>query len=150
MKKLMILACSAIVFAACDKVHDKAKDTLNKTGERVGEAATEVAEGISEGVERTFDSKIELSEELKAKGLSTGKFYVEEDSITNNDNKLVIYLIADKPIKQDITFKAINKKGTETGRKKIAVDMKAGDAVYQDVVFDPRTDIEVRSTIKIE
>lgn len=150
MKKLMILASAVMVLAACDKVHDKAKDTLNKTGERVGEAATEVAEGISEGVERTIEAKIELSEELKGKGLSTGKFYVEEDSISGNDNRLVIYLIADKPLKQDLTFKAINKKGSETGRKKIAVDMKAGDADYYDVVFDPRTDIEVRSTIKIE
>lgn len=150
MKKLMILASAVMVLAACDKVHDKAKDTLNKTGERVGEAATEVAEGISEGVQRTIEAKVELSEELKAKGLSTGKFYVEEDSISGNDNKLVVYLIADKPLKQDLTFKAINKKGIETGRKKVAVDMKAGDAIYTDVIFDARTDIEVRSTIKIE
>ena len=150
MKKIVALMTILAVAVACNNVQEKTKDTLNKGGEAVGEAATELAEGISEGVQRTMECNIEVSAELKAKGFSTGKFYIEKDSVTNNENKLVIYLIAEKPLKQDIIFKAIDKKGTETGRKKLTVNMQAGDASYHDIVFDNRTDIESRSTIKIE
>ncbi|MFP9098617.1 hypothetical protein ACLI09_06140 [Flavobacterium sp. RHBU_24] len=148
MKRLFTLLAIATLICSCNKVKDKTKETLNKGGEAVGEMATEFTEGVTEGVERTLDCKIVLSEELKAGGISYGKFHIENDSL-GNDNKLVIYIITEKDYKGNLTFKVTDKKGVEFGRQQLALDAKAGAAGYYDVVFDPRTDIEVKSTIEI-
>jgi hypothetical protein len=152
MKKILIMAAVAALAFSCD-VREKAKNTLNKGGEAVGELATEVGEGISEGIDRTLESKVVLSESLSAKGITVGKFQIESDSVNNqdnNDNKLVIYLATEKDFNGTLTFKVSDKKGTEFGRKQLTLNTKAGDAAYYDVVFDPRTDIEMRSTIEIQ
>lgn len=148
MKKLLTLLAIATLVCSCNKVKDKTKETLNKGGEAVGEMATEFTEGVTEGVERTLDCKVVLSEGLKAEGISYGKFHIENDSL-GKDNKLVIYLITEKAYKGNLTFKVTDKKGVEFGRQQLALDTKPGAAGYYDVVFDPRTDIEVKSTIEI-
>lgn len=134
---------------SCSDVKEKAKNTINKGGEAVGETATEFIEGVTEGVDRTLDNKIVLSEVLKSQGINTGKFYIESDSL-GKDNKLVVYLITEKDFKGKLTFKIVDKKGLETGRKVVELNRKAGEAAYQDVTFDQRTDIEVKSTIQID
>lgn len=148
MKKILLFALLATA-VACKDGGEKAKETLNKSGEAIGETATEIVEGVTKGVQRTLDSKIELSEALKAKGISTGKHYIEKDSL-GKDNKLVIYLITEQPYQGILTFKAQDKKGIEIGRKQIEMNTKAGQAGYYDVQFDARTDIEAKSTIKID
>jgi hypothetical protein len=45
--------------------------------------------------------------------------------------------------------KATDKEGLEFGRTKLQVKGKAGDASFFDFVFDPRSAIEVKSTIEI-
>jgi len=150
MKKILIYA-AAIVFAiSCQDVKEKTRETLNKSGEAVGELATEVGEGISEGIERTLDNKLVVSETLKAKGINTGKFYIEQDSVSKNDHKLVIYIITEKDFDGTLTFKVSDKKGIEFGRQQLKLKSKAGNAAYYDVIFDPRTDIETKSTIEIQ
>jgi hypothetical protein len=149
MKKIVLGVCAVAAFASCD-FKDKARETLNKSSETVGEMATEIGEGISEGIDRTLESKVVLSDALKAKGISTGKFYIEKDSLSKNDNKLVIYLVTDKDFNGPVTFKVSDKKGIEFGRKQLNLNTKAGNAAYYDVVFDPRTDIETKSTIEIQ
>ena len=149
MKKLFVAAVALMLAVSCNNVKEKAKDTINKSGEAVGEMATELGEGISEGVERTLDSKIVLSEGLKAKGIKTGKFYIENDSL-GKDNKLVIYIINEKDFNGTLTFKVLDKKGVEFGRQQLMLNSKAGAAAYHNIVFDPRTNIEVKSTIEIE
>ena len=42
-----------------------------------------------------------------------------------------------------------DKNNVEYGRQKITINGKAGEAGYHDVIFDARTDIESKSTIKI-
>jgi hypothetical protein len=149
MKKIIIAAFAVTIAISCNNIKEKAKDTINKGGETVGEMATEFTEGVTEGVDRTLDSKIILSEGLKSKGIATGKFYIESDSL-GKDNKLVVYIINNKDFKGTLTFKVIDKKGVEFGRQQLILDNKAGVGGYHDVVFDPRTNIEVKSTIKIE
>lgn len=147
-----MVAAVAALAVSCD-VREKAKNTLNKGGEAVGELATEVGEGISEGIDRTLESKIVLSDGLASKGIKVGKFQIDSDSVNNkdnNDNKLVIYLATEKDFNGTLTFKVSDKKGIEFGRKQLNLNTKAGDAAYYDVVFDPRTDIEMRSTIEIQ
>ena len=150
MKRILIYAAAVVFAVSCQNVKDKAKETLNKSGEAVGELATEVGEGISEGIDRTLDSKLTLSDGLKAKGIKAGKFYIENDSLSKNDNKLVVYLVTEKDFNGTLTFKVSDKKGVEFGRQKLLLDSKAGNAAYYNVVFDPRTDIEIKSTIEIE
>lgn len=149
MKNIIIASMALAFLFSCNNVKEKAKDTINKGGETVGEIATEFTEGVTEGVDRTLDNKIVLSEALKAKGISTGKFYIENDSL-GKDNKLVVYIICNKEFNGTLTFKVIDKKGIEFGRQQLTLNSRAGAAGYHDVVFDSRTNIEVKSTIEIE
>ena len=149
MKKLLLPLLALSLALSCSDVKEKTKNTINKGGEVVGETATEFIEGVTEGVDRTLDSKIVVSEGLKSQGIGTGKFYIESDSL-GKDNKLVIYLITEKDFKGSLIFKVLDKKGLETGRKAVTLNRKAGEAAYQDITFDQRTDIEVKSTIQID
>ena len=144
--------CSAVLlmlFTSCTQVKEKTKDTLNEGGEIVGKAVTEVAEGITEGIDRTLDCKLEISPELKAKGLQTGKFSVEDDSGGVN-NRLTVYLITERDFNDTLMVKVYDKTGAEMGRTRKHVSGKAGDAMFHDFNFDKRTKIEVRSRIVIQ
>lgn len=149
MKKIIIATFALTFVFSCNNIKEKAKNTINKGGETVGEMATEFSEGVTEGVDRTLDSKIVISDVAKAKGIATGKFYIESDSLGKN-NKLVIYIINNKDFNGTLTFKVTDKKGVEFGRQQLTLNNKAGVGGYHDVVFDPRTNIEVKSTIEIE
>ncbi|GGB67352.1 hypothetical protein GCM10007424_04190 [Flavobacterium suaedae] len=149
MKSLVLVLLSGLLFISCNDVKERTKDTLNEGGRVVGETASEIADGLKDGIKNTLDSKIELSDTLQSKGISIGKYYTESDIETNNDNKLVIYIITEQDFKAPLTFKLTDKKGVEYGRKQIEVEGKAGEANYYDVVFDARTDIESKSTIEI-
>ncbi|HEY8402252.1 MAG TPA: hypothetical protein VIK89_13380 [Cytophagaceae bacterium] len=135
---------------ACDEVKQKTKETINKSGETIGQTATEFFEGISEGVDKTLQCEITLSEELKSKGLKTGKFSIQNDTSGGTNNLLVLYIIFEKDFKGTISAKAFDKNGLEIGRSKIEVENKAGEASYYDFLFDKRTYIESKSKISIE
>ena len=149
MNKLIFIVAISLFFS-CNKVKETAKATINKSGEVVGKTATEFVEGVTEGVDRTLDCKIELSKNLIDCGLKTGKFTIENDSVGNQNNKMVVYLIFDKEINRELFVKVLDKKGVESGRCKINVEGKIGDAKYYDVVFDKRTNIETKSILKFE
>lgn len=137
------------VLVSCDTVSQKTKETINKGGETVGKTASEFIEGVTEGVEQTLQCEINLSEELKSKGLATGKYSL--NSIANGlDNQLTLYIIFNEAFSGNLIAKALDKNGLEIGRSQISVSQKAGEAAYFDFNFDPRTNIEVRSKIAIE
>jgi len=151
MKQLItILTLLAVLTISCNRVKDKTKETINQSGEAVGKTATEFFEGVSEGVDKTLQCEISLSQDLQDKGLSTGKFSIENDTTGGHNNTLTLYLIFDKDFKAPLTVKAFDKSGLEIGRSKIEIENKAGEAGYFDFVFDKRTYIEVRSKILIE
>ena len=93
--------------------------------------------------------EISLSESLTDKGLSTGKFTIENADGGRN-NQLTIYLIFDRDFKSSVTAKAFDKNGLEIGRTKIEVEGKADEAGYFDFIFDKRSYIEVKSKISLE
>jgi hypothetical protein len=150
MKKLQLILISLMVLASCNNVKEKTKETLNEGGEIVGKTATEIVEGIKEGVDKTLECDIQLSQELKDKGIKTGKYTIENDSLGGKNNILVLYLIFEKDFNKAITVKAMDKNGLETGRSKISITAKAGNAGYFDFKFDKRTYIEVKSKIEVE
>lgn len=146
MKKLISLMT---LLTICTFSCNRANDTINKGGEVVGKTATEFIEGVSEGIDRSLECEINLSEDLIAQGLSTGKFSIEDSEEGGSDNMLVLYIIFDKDFEGELFARAFDKKGLEVGRAKTNVKGKAGDAAYFDFTFDQRTDIEVRSKIEI-
>jgi CTP-dependent riboflavin kinase len=147
MKKALILGIALSLALACKKeTEEKAKDAINEGGKAVQETAGKVVDEVSSHFEDSRGCKLELSEDLKNKGIGTGKFYIEKDTVTKKYNKLVIYLINDKSYKGAINFKVLDKKGVEVGRTTLEADAKTG---YKDILFDNRTDIEPKSTISI-
>ncbi len=151
MRKVLTLFIPLLIFTfSCDRVKEKTKETLNRSGETIGEGATEFFEGVSEGVDKTLQCEINLSRNLLNKGLSTGKFSIEDNKTSGENNILVLYLIFEDDFENTLTAKAYDKQNLETGRAKIEVEAKAGDAGYFDFVFDERTYIEVKSKIMID
>ncbi|MEC4004952.1 hypothetical protein OX283_009815 [Flavobacterium sp. SUN052] len=139
-----------IFFFSCNKVKETAKETINKSGEAVGKTATEFVEGVTEGVDRSLDCTIKISDKLTSKGLKTGKFSIENDSLGGKNNKVVIYFIFDKNFNEEISIKTFDKKDLEAGRTKLLITGKVGEAKYYDIIFDKRTNIETKSSIKID
>ena len=139
-----------VLFISCNKVKETAKETINKSGETVGKTATEFVEGITEGVDRSLDCTIKISEELTSKGLKTGKFNIENDSLGGKNNKVVMYFIFDKNFDEEVSIKTFDKKDLEAGRTKLLMTGKAGEAKYFDIIFDKRTNIETKSNITID
>ncbi|MCF8330898.1 MAG: hypothetical protein K9H84_00440 [Bacteroidales bacterium] len=135
---------------SCNNVENKARQTINKSGEAVGKSSAEFFEGVTEGVDKILQPEITLSEDLKVKGLEFGKCIVERDSGSHNKNKFVLYLIFNENIRDTLLLKAYDKNGMEIGRTIQKIDKKAGQAKYFDFIFDERTNIEVKSKIKIE
>lgn len=151
MRKVLVLFLTLLIFTfSCDRVKRKTKETLNKSGETIGEGATEFFEGVSEGVDKTLQCEINLSDNLVNQGLSTGKFSIEDSKNIGENNILVLYIIFEDDFKNTLTAKAYDKQNLETGRAKIEVEAKSGDAGYFDFIFDERTYIEVKSKIMID
>lgn len=149
MKKVLILSAGVLLAACKEDVKDKTNEAIDKGGQAIERTANRVVDEVSAHINRDMGCKLELSEALKAKGVSTGKFYIEKDTVADKDNKLVLYLITENAFKGDMNFKVINNEGTELGRTSLKLDTKAGSAGYHDVIFDKRTDIESKSTISI-
>ncbi len=151
MKKItLLLVILLLSISSCDKIKRKAKETIKQGGETVGKTASEFYQGVADGVEDNLKSEIILSENLKEKGLELGNFEIENQSILENDNKLILYIIFNKDFEDTVFVKAINKKGLEIGRTKLAIQSKAKNAKHYDFTFDKRTNIEAKSRIIIE
>ena len=147
---IYILLLMVFTFCSCDRVKDKGKEAINAGGEAVGKSATEFIEGVSEGIDKTLESTIELSKDLQEKGLHTGKYSIEDNPLGGNDNLLTIYFIFNKDFKDSVYVKVYDKNGLETGRAKLEVEGKKGDADYFDFTFGQRVEIEYRSLIVVE
>lgn len=158
MKKILILSAALAIAISCkdsvdektERALDKSEAALEKGGEAVKKAADKVVDKVKDRLDRNLGCKLVLSEGLAKKGMSAGKFYIENDSVTDNDNRLVVYLITEKDFKGAVNVKVVNKDGVESGRQSVVIDSKAGQAGYHDITFDKRTDIERNSTITIE
>lgn len=150
MKKALILGTALVLAVSCkEEIEQKAKEAVDKGGQAVEKTANRVVDEVSAHINRDMGCTVIVSEPLKEQGISTGKFYIEKDTVANKDNKLVVYLITDKDYKGSLKFKVADKDGTELGRTALQLNEKAGNAGYHDVQFDNRTDIESKSTITI-
>jgi hypothetical protein len=147
MKYLLIILTLAL--ASCNWAKQKTKETVNKTGEVVGKTGSEFVSGVSKGIEKTFQNEVVFSDQLKQKGLHTGKIIINSTDAAT-DNVLTTYLIFDDNIDQDITIKVISDEGQEYGRVTQHVTGQKGEAKYFDFVFDKRTNIDGKGKLIID
>jgi len=153
--RLPFLLCCSLALTGCDELTDKGGATLHKAGETVGRSATVIVDGIGEGIKRADKRQIVLDEDLKARGLRTGKFKVDRAEAADGekepegDNRLTIYCIFDKDVNRTVTVTLFDEAGEEYGRTRLTLKGKAGDARNVEFVFDPRTDIERGTRIVI-
>lgn len=160
MKNLLLAASTLFLLVSCNEMHDKAKEAIDKNTEALENKANEIVdstlEDVKTGVEKAkndintaLSPDIVLSENLKSKGISVGKFLIENDK-TGKNNKLVIYIITDKDFNGKLIFKVLDSNKEEAGRQVLSLNCKAGQAGYQEVVFDERTAITNSSSIQID
>ncbi|MBK6829451.1 MAG: hypothetical protein IPG92_01315 [Flavobacteriales bacterium] len=148
MKSLLLFVALIVVAFGCGRVVDGTKDALNKGGELAGSAATEVIEGVTSGVENTWSLDVQLSDELKSRGLAIGKTQVEADS-AGMGNMLILYLSAERAFADTLQALAVDEDGREMGRSALVLDLSAGSADYHTLKFQSRTDLERKSRVEI-
>jgi hypothetical protein len=146
--KYLLIIC-AICFFSCNWAKEKTKEAANKTGEVVAKAGSEFADGVAKGVEETFANRVSFSDELKRKGLKSGRVIVSS-SDTATDDILTVYIIFEENFDGLVTSKVFTPGGLEYGRATTQVKGTKGDARYIDFIFDKRTNIDGKGTIKFE
>jgi hypothetical protein len=147
MKYLFLLLMVSLL--SCNWAKTKAKDTVNEAGQVAGKAGSEFVNGVAKGIEKTFQNEVVLSDDLKMKGVKTGKIIIHGSDSTDN-NILSVYFIFDKDFNQSITIKVISNEGQEYGRLTQVVTGRQGEAKYLDYIFDKRTNIDGRGKLQIE
>jgi hypothetical protein len=147
MKYLFLLL--TVTLLSCNWAKTKAKNTVNEAGQVAGKAGSEFVNGVAKGIEKTFQNEVVLSEDLKMKGVKTGKIIIHGSDSTDN-NILSVYFIFDKDFNRGITIKVISNEGQEYGRLTQIVTGRQGEAKYLDYIFDKRTNIDGRGKLQIE
>ena len=148
-KKIIILILIAFGALSCDRVSDRTKEKLDSGAESVGKTATDIVNSIDKGITTGAAVNIQISEPLKEKGLSAGKYYLSKNQ-EGNKNKISLYLITDQAINAKLKLKLFDKKGVEMGRLQKTIKQGEGEAGYHDFVFDDRISIENKSKITID
>ena len=100
-------------------------------------------------IEKVAKINIDLSENLKTRGLSLGKTKLDSKN-GGRHNMLNVYLIFDKKISRIVLAKVLNNQNEEIGRTKTQISGDAGEAKYVDFIFDKRTNIDRDFKIIVE
>jgi hypothetical protein len=147
MKKLLItLLFAQTTLLSCQT--DAGNEKLADAGETVGKSAATIAKSVKSGIEKATKIKIDISENLKTRGLSTGKITLGNKG--GRHNVLNVYMIFDKKMNRNVTMKVLDAEGLELGRTKVLVKGEPGDAKFVDFVFDTRTNIDRDNKIVME
>lgn len=146
MKKIFIPILALFIFSCST---DNIKEGINKAGDVAGQTAGEFIEGASKGVEKAFDVKVNLSDDLKKKGLEFGKTYITSDSLST-DNLLMVYIIFNQDYSDTLKAKVYDDKQLEMGRTTTIVTAKKDEAKFVEFHFDKRTNIDSKNVLTVE
>lgn len=147
MSRLIFLAALLLTLVSCDRLKDKSKEAIKAGGNAVGQGASQFVDGVKDGVDHTFQSSVVVDSSLIRAGFHTGKFSIAKpDSVYF----LTVYCIYDKTIDRDLWVSVYDENGQEYGRSHAHISGHAGEAGYQDIRFDARTDIESRSKFVLQ
>jgi hypothetical protein len=142
---LMISAASFVISCSSSSIKEK----INQAGNIAGQAAGEFTEGAGKGLVKAFDIKVTISGNLTAQGITLGKTAINSDS-SGTDDVLAAYVIFNKAFRGTLTAKVFDDQSLEMGRASVTVDHKAGEAMYVDFHFDPRTNVDSKNLVTIE
>ena len=145
--KSILLFAIASISIACRT--ESGNERLEGASAKVGESASKAVKGIKAGIEKATKINIELSENLKTRGLSLGKTKLDSKN-GGRHNMLNVYLIFDKKISRIVLVKVLNNQNEEIGRTKTQISGDAGEAKYVDFIFDKRTNIDRDFKIIVE
>lgn len=145
--KYFYLLLAASLLNSCSS--GDVKEKINKAGDVTGQVVGEFASGVSSGVKKAFDVNVQLTDDLKRKGLVFGKTSVSSDKV-GEDNLLTVYIIFNQDFSGSITSKAFDNKGLEMGRVKLDISGKKDEAKFIEFHFDKRTNIDNDSKLTIE
>ncbi len=145
-----ILAIIALLcLTSCEQVKSKAGETIDAGAKSVGKTATDIVNSIDKGITEATAINIEVSEALKNKGFSYGKYYIRKNE-SGNENTLALYIITESDFSQNLRLKLYDKKGVEMGRLQKKIVQKNGDAQYHEFAFDDNIAFENKSKLTIE
>ena len=140
-KTINYIFCLGLSIGALGCRTDSGNEKLANASKNVGQSAAKVVSGLKTGIEKVAKINIELSENLKTRGLSLGKIKLDSKN-GGRHNMLNVYVIFDKKINKNVTVKVYNNQNEEIGRTKSLITGDAGDAKYFDFIFDKRTNID--------
>ncbi len=139
MKKVILFLITIGLNTSC--LTDSGNEKLANASKNVGQSAAKVVSGLKTGIEKVAKINIELSENLKNRGLSLGKTKLDSKN-GGRHNMLNVYVIFDKKINKNVIVKVYNNQNEEIGRTKSLISGDAGEAKYIDFIFDKRTNID--------
>ena len=139
MKKVFLFSCIITTIIACRT--ESGNERLQGATEKVGESASKAVKGLKAGIEKATKVNIELSENLKTRGVSLGKIKLDSKN-GGRHNILNVYVIFDKKINRNVLLKVFNNQNEEVGRTKTLISGNEGEAKYFDFIFDKRTNID--------
>ncbi len=119
---------------------EEGNEKLADAGQKVGTSAATMVKSMKAGIEKVSKINLEVSENLKTRGVEIGK--VTLGSKGGRHNMLSVYVIFDKKINKNVMIKITNSQGIEVGRTSSLISGNAGEAKYIDFVFDKRTNID--------
>ncbi len=144
---LILIAFGLVYLPGCRT--DNGNEKLQEESQKVGKSATKVVKGIKAGIENATKINIDLSENIKNKGVSLGKVKLDSKN-GGRHNMLNVYMIFEKNINKTVTVKVINNNGDEVGRTKQLLKGTAGEATYIDFIFPKQTNIDRDFKITME
>ncbi len=145
----IVVVFSFFSLTSCEQVKNKAGETIDAGAKSVGKTATDIVNSIDKGITEAAAIDIQVSEELKNRGFSFGKYYIRKDP-SGNENTLSLYIITESNFSQNLRLKLYDKKGVEMGRLQKTITQKKGDAKYHEFVFDDNIAFENKSKLTIE
>ena len=115
--------------------------SIEKTGEKTGEVVGEFIKGASSGMQNTFTIAVAVDTALQQRGLELGKVIIANDTL-GADNLVSVYCIFNNDFNDTLMLKAYDNHKLETGRSKLVVTARKGDAGFYDFRFDRRTNLD--------
>ena len=147
--KIAILISFIVVTTSCNRIAETGKKVINKTGETVGKGVSEFAQGVEEGVSKSYEFKLEISEEVSKLGLRTSKFKINKNS-TDSNKTLSVYCMFMADFKQNLVVKVMDKNRNEYGRVNQTIEKLKGEAQFFDFTFEENVDFEEKSIFVID
>lgn len=138
-KNYLFCLCIFILVNSCRT--ETGNERMQGATEKVGETASKAVKGLKTGIEKATKINIELSDNLKTRGLTLGKTKLDSKN-GGRHNMLNIYMIFDKKMNRNVLLKVFNNQNEEIGRTKTLITGDAGEAKYFDFIFDKRTNID--------